>query len=670
MRTIIINTLGSELRQNQLFYLPFQAERFHWIEKDLQDLKECPQQIAAYQSQQQQRQEYHLILLVGLAQLRSVELCSIRDVVKKLLGAYINKDLLMPLCQEQQLPPVGVSVVYMLKEMFDGEGDVEVDRELDRLFGFDEQMQQIPALTLKDKNGNPVLDVTELFADAIDSYNVSRENQKQDQLITENYALEQLRRNIHERLKAHRGCLYTPVGKERTVELNCQTLEFAPLTTDWELCCLDIQLNLSEHLQTNLDSGDVWKLELVPHETNVLQERIRLALQRVNYLQEHAPQLAFYEAEENALGAPKEDISLDIWGKLLEQTQIPGVEEARQAAQLDQEEREAAVQKETESLGKKLRHAWLLVGLEKKRFDGLYDTLQQQYEPEAAAKQQRSVLDICADVFLGWRRQVLSRKESFPMYAKAAQMPDFDQVAYENQLGQAQQKWGEAAVEQLEDYTDVREEAEKVKANFRKAYRLWPDGQFNATSKFCVYSAVLAALFLLQMLIPYMGITMGSDGVQLSRYVHFTLSFVMFISLYALGVLIWMRTLCRQLHKYTVQMHALLQQSHFRRRESIINAVASYGSVLPQCTLCYEKLQYLRQIHEENLQRKERYNSHMQLLSKAEELLYELCTRLRLSAARGSEMVKVNGGINFELPPSHPENVPYYVFMSEKWGRG
>ena len=256
------------------------------------------------------------------------------------------------------------------------------------------------------------------------------------------------------------------------------------------------------------------------------------------------------------------------------------------------------------------------------------------------------------------------------MYAKAAQMPEFDQVAYEKQLSQAQQKWGEAAVEQLEDYTDVREEAEKVKADFRKAYRLWPDGQFNATSKFCVYSAVLAALFILQMLIPYMGITMGRDGAQLSGYVNFALSLGTFVVLYAVGVLIWLRAMCRQLRKYTIKMHDLLQKSHSRRKASIINAVASYGSVLPQCTLCYEKLQYLRQIHEENLQRKERYNSHMQLLNKAEELLYELCTRLRLSAARGTGIVRADGGINFEQPPSHPENVPYYVFMSEKWGRG
>lgn len=669
MRTIIINTLGSELRQNPLFYLPFQAEQFHWMEKELCNISQCPQEIAAYQSQQQQRGDYHLILLVGLAQLRSVELAAVRQVYEQMLSAYINKALLVPLCQQQQLPPVGVSVVYMLREKADGEGDVAVDRELDRIFGFEEQMQQLPALTLKDQEGNVVLDITELFADAIESYNVSRENQKQDQLITENYALEQLRRHILERLKAQNGCIYTPIGRDQTVQLNCQTLEFAPLTTDWDLCCLDMQLNLSEHLQEHLNSDSIWKLTLQPHDAMQLQERIRLALQRVRYLQEHAPQLAFFEPDNTSINAPVRDITGSIWEKLTENVQLPGVEEARQAAALDREQREAQVQQERESVGKKLRQAWLLIGLEKKRFDGLYDTLQKQYAPEAAQQQQGQILDICADVFMGWRRQVLSRKEALPTTAKATEMPAFDRAEHEKQLHKAQQEWGEAAVAQLEDYTDVREEAEKVKADFRKAYRLWPDGAFNATSKFCVYSAVLAVVFVLQMLLPYIGITMGQDGVQLSRYVHFTLSMVLFVALYALGVLVWMRALCKQLHTYTVQLQLLLQDSHRRRRESIIQAVQAYGTVMPRCTLCYEQLQYLLQLHEENLQRKERYNTHMRLLGKAEELLYELCTMLRLSAARSAGSVHVQGGINFELPPSHPDNMPYYVFMSEKWGR-
>ena len=248
-------------------------------------------------------------------------------------------------------------------------------------------------------------------------------------------------------------------------------------------------------------------------------------------------------------------------------------------------------------------------------------------------------------------------------------MPAYDGAQYEKKLDEAQRKWGTETVQQLEDYTDVRKQAEQIKAKFRKTYRLWPDGEFNATSKFCVYSAVLAGLFLLQMLLPYVGITMGQEGIALSRYMHFGASIVLFVVLYGVGVLVWMRSLCKQLHNCTMELYSLLQDSHRRRRQSIIRAVEIYGSVLPQCTLSYEELQRLRAIHEENLHRKERYNTHMQLLSKAEELLYELRTMLRLQHGTVTEDFQPVGGINYEKPPSHPENVPFYVLMSEKWGR-
>lgn len=666
MRTIIINTLGSELRKNPLFYLPFQAEQFHWIEKDLPGIAACSEEIAAYQSEQGQRQDFHLILLVSLAQLPSAELASIRRVYVQILNAYLNEALLQPLCQKQQHPPVGVSVVYMLSEKTDGEGNVEVDRELDRIFGFREDMQELPALILKNTLGTPVVDLSKLFENAITSYNISLENQKNEPLAGSNYALEQLRRHIFDRLKSQQECLYIPVGMDQTVRLNSQIIEFAPLTTEWDLCCVDLQMNLCEHLQQNLDSSRVWELQLTPHDAKAIRQRIELAVARVYYLRTHSPQLAFYSMEAD-VGDPQ-SICGEIWEKLRGGTPLPGVEEAYLDAQLAVELREAAAQKEKETLAKELRHAWLLIGLEKKRFDGYYSTLQKQYEPAAADKQQKDILDICADVFAGWRRKLLSRKTGLPARAEEIEMPAFDAAAYEKEVAQAQQQWGEAAVAQLEDYTDVREEAEQVKADFRKAYRLWPDGEFNATSKFCVYSAVLAVLFVLQMLLPYIGITMGQEGVELSRYVHFTLSLLMFVGLYAVGLLIWLRVLCKQLQRHTQRMYWLLQDSHLRRRKSIVRAVEAYGEILPRCARCHEQLQQLQMLHDENLQRRERFNSHMKMLSKAQELLYELSTLLRMPSTRPGEIPQPKGGINFELPPSHRDNMPYYVFMSEKWG--
>ncbi len=671
MRTIIINTLGSELRQNPLFYLPFGDDRFHWIEQPLETVDACVEQLCCYNDAQDTRQECHLVVMVSLANYKLASYAQLRTAYKECLFAHLNDKLLMPLVQERKQRLAGVSVIFVLPQPKEGTQGIPAEEINLHILGVDPEADKLDTFALVDDDGVKMADLSSLFTEIVNDYRVSRQNVLDSGNLegTGDHPGKYLRKAVAERLKELQTCKYLRPGEETPVVLPVQQVEYWLNSDEWELFSVDMQLNLSEHLQKNLSSDRVWKLELVPHDVKTIQDRIHLALRRVNYLQKHAPQLAFYEADPSSYAAVKSDISGDIWAKLKENTQLPGMEEVEQAAALEQEEREDAVQKERESLGKKLRQKWLLIGLEKKRFEKLYKSLQDQYDPEAAAKQQKTVLDACADVFMDWRRKVLSRKEDFPQEAKATEIPDFDLTAREEELAQAQQEWGQAAVAQLEDYTDVREEAEKVKAEFRKAYRLWPEGKFNATSKFCVYSTVLAALFLLQMLLPYIGITMGQDGVQLSRYVHFTLSLVMFTSLYALGVLLWMRVMCKQLRGYSLQMQQLLHDSYARRRESIIHAVAAYGEILPRCTLYYEQLQLLQQIHEENLQRKERYNTHMRLLSKAEELLYELCTMLRLPHVQGSGTVQAHGGINFELPPSHSSNMPYYVFMSEKWGR-
>ena len=667
MRTIIINTLGSELRKNPLFYLPFQAEQFHWIEKDLQDVSACGQEIAAYQNEQGQRQDYHLILLLSLANLPCAEVKRMRQIYVDMLTAYLNENLLQPLCHQLQLPPVGVSAVYVLREQVDGQGDVESERELDRIFGLPEDLQEVPSLILKDRNDRPLLDLSALFADALSAYAASLEKQRLEPLVKENYALQQLRIHIFERIKSRQDCLYIPVGMEHTVILNSQILEFAPRTTEWDLCCVDLQMNLCEHLQENLESTQVWKLELEPHDAKQIHQRIRLAVDRVRHLRENAPRLTFYTLEAD-LGE-EQNITGQILEKLRKETTLPGVREACADAEQRAELREASLKEERENLAKQLRYAWLLIGSERKKFDKYYQILQEEYAPAAADKQQRTILDICADTFAQWRRNLLSRKTGLPAGAKETELPVFDKAAYETEVSRAQQDWGEAVVSQLEDYTDVREEAEQIRADFRKAYRLWPDGEFNATSKFFLYSALLALLFLLQMVLPYASITLRQTGSLLPRLLQLFLSLLSFIGLYLVGVLVWMRALCKQLKKHTEKMFWLLQDSHFRRRQSIVHAVESYGEVLPRCALSYERLQLLRVIHEENLQRKERYNAHAKLLAKAEELLHELRSLLRMSDIIDSTGVEVSGGINFELAPSHPENMPYYVFLSEKWGR-
>lgn len=671
MRTIIINTLGSALRQNPLFYLPFGNDRFYWMESSVDTINACVEQMCCYNDAQDVRQECHLVILVSLANYKLARYEQLRLAYKEALIAHINSKLLNPLLQDKKEQVAGVSIVFVLPQQMSGTNGIPAEDINLHILGIDPKAGQVETFALTDDNGVKTADLSDLFTNESNDYRISRQNVI-DSGKSEEQSLEcvrKLRSAVADKLAKMQLCKYLRPGEETPVILPMEQVEYYQPTDDWDMFSVDMQLNLCEHLQENLNSETVWALKLVPHDVQTVQQRLQLAKQRVRYLREHAPGLAFYAEDQTSQSQPVRNISGRIWQKLTEGEGLPGAKDAKLEADRSEREKQAAVEQEKRSLGKELRQAWLLIGQEKKKFEWAYDQLQKQYEPEAATRQQKQILDACSDAFVDWRREVLSRQDVFPKEATLTQLPVFDEVEHQKALSQAQQAWGEAAVSQLEDYTDVREEAEKVKADFRKAYRLWPDGEFNATSKFLIYTAVLAGLFLLQMLLPYVFITMGQEGVQLSRYLHFSLSAFVFISLYAVGLLIWMRVMCKQLHQYTMKMGDLLYKSHRRRRESIIHAVQAYGVILPNCTLCYEELEQKRVIHEENLQRRERYNTHLRLLSKADELLHELCTLLRLPDVENAGQPKVNGGIDFELAPSHPNNMPYYVFLSENWGR-
>lgn len=669
MRTIIINTLGSELRQNPLFYLPFSTEQFLWMEKPLNIIEECVEDLCGYNESQHTHQGCHIVVLISLASYKLACYEKPRTAIKQSMFAYLNTKLLHPLVQDRKQQVAGVSVVFVLTQPMEGTCGIPTEDIELHVLGIDPEDDNIESIKLSDDNGGQTIDLTEPFANILNDHRKGRENAKNHSLSPEKHSgLNSLRRAVSEKLKQLQTCKYLLPGDETWHTLPVEQMEYRMLTDDWDIFCLDIQLNLSEHLQANLNSDTVWQLKLTPHDPQVLRERIKLAIRRVRYLRQNTPKLSFYELTQQDYSA-EPDISGEIWGKLLKADHLPGITEAAQDAELEESELEAKILQEKESLGKKLRHSWLLVGKEKKRFDQYYQQLQDQYKPDVAEKHQRAILDICSESFVAWRRNLLSRKNGLPTEAKAMQMPAFDQAVHEEEIANTQRQWGEAAVAQLEDYADVREEAEEIKAECRKAYRLWPDGEFNATSKFFLYSIVLAALFVLQMLLPYVMITMRQTGVEISRYLHFSFSVLLFVSLYLIGLIIWMRALCKQLGKYTEKMFWLLQNSHLHRRQSIARAVNSYGSILPRCAFCYERLKMMQMIHEENLQRKERYNSHAKLLAKAEEWLFEMRSMLRMPEERSNEQLDVRGGINFELAPSHPKNVPYYAFLSEKWGR-
>lgn len=668
MRTIIINTLGRDLPKQDLFFLPFRDDQLFWLNTDMGGIGACAERIESLYSAQDKRQDYRLVVLADLAGYNRVDKQIVQNCYQQLLKGYLNHTLIQPLADGKQLPPRNVTVIFLISRKTLGGGDVNEERVLDYVLELkaDEQPFKKLELTRKLPNGAlERLDVSCMFESALRAHNAAMPEDPDEQ--TRKSTLKVLRQALEARVRDLQTCTYTPAGFVQTEQLPVEMLEFFPQSAVPELIWADLQLNLSEFLakQSTAPRGSAVALTLTPHTEEELAGRLTRGSARARYLLREGPGQTYYPMV-NQPNTGCEGLYNRIWTALLEQEDLlPGVKEAKAHSEGQEEPDDG-------KLRTKLRRAWLRVGLEKQQFQDLCGQLNQEYNEETAKKQQQTILDTCAREFRAWRGTVLRQEPELPMEPNAPVQPELETRDLEERLQEARQQCGKMAAEKLEDYEDLRQQAEEVKADFRKVSKFWSPDSGNANTRFFqIYSIVMAALFMVQMLLPYVGITMGQSGVEISRYVHFLASAAVFAALYMVGLLFWMRQLCRDIHRQTERIVDLINESSIRRRDSIEAVVKSYGEALPQCTLLHEDLRELRQIHEANQARKARYNAHMDLLKQAEEQLRELDTQLQLPIPDSSQLYRqerVTKGIDFQKPPSDGRNIPYYMLLSEDWG--
>ena len=667
MRTVILNTLGSELRQTSLFYLPFREDQFLWVERDLANIASAAEDICTHSYNQGKVQDYHLVVLVSLARYSSARFQQLRKVYEDMFFMHVRTELLLPLAQEYSMPPKATSIVFMVPKRVNGTGDVPVEEQLDELLGFRGRSGAVERLQLTDDNG-ATLDMSSHFVECLNDYKLSCENEVAYKgNANTQYALKNFRSSLERKIDAAQSCRYIPIGEDTPRDLQVEKLEFFPKTTDWELFCIDLQINLCDHLTKSITDRD-WHLQLQARDDETIREVIYTALRRVRYLRNAAPKESYY-----ALTPPEEDIQTKaltstIWAALMKNTELPGVADLKavMGETIDFEKDVSA--DDIPIPGVKMRHSWLMVGREKKRFTELCDILEKQFAEGTAEAQQKEVLDTCSEQFAQWRSaKITEAKKSVPKPTEY-KMPEFDTRKAEEELHASQQTYSQVKLDALEDYDDLRQEAEQIKADFRKTWRLWPDDPPAASWFFWRYSLILGVSFLLLVLLPFVVITWGQIKGDVGRVTYFGFGTAVFVAMYLTGVLIWLRMLCKQLAEYNLNLYQLLQKSHARRRESIRRIVQAFGQELPQCTIQYEKVQYMRFIHEKNLRRKHNFNAHMRILDEAEDLLVEMQTMLRLPPDQETIAIHTKRQVNYQCEPSDPINVPCYIILSEKWG--
>ncbi len=671
MRTIIINTLGQELTKNPLFFLPFRQEQLFWLERDLSAIDTCVGEIAAICNDQLKRRDYRLVVLADPVSFCGGEVGLVRQCYQKLILALLNRRLLTPLVGQSDLIPQSVSVVFLVSRQKDGSLGVNSDTVLDWVFDISAQDQPITALSLRRvlPGGNlEYVDVTDLFETALaDHQSKLRLRQEAGESPADGLVFSDLRTALSADLTVLQQCGYVPAGSTSRHSLNIRLLEFIPKTTVPQLIWADLQMDLCDYLAGQVRHPNAEAtLQLPAHTQEDLERRISRAQKRLKLLLgQNAPQQTYFPLVNQP--RPSDTLSLagTIWADLATKAEtLPGVAEAK-LHYFDKPN-----DPRPEGPAEPLKRYWLRVGKEKALFHQLCTRLDSEYNEALVESQQQSILDICAQGFRTWRSKALGQKVPLPPEATLVLQPELDVRKNREALAAAQAECTRVTVERLADYTDLRQEAEVIKARFRKAGRFWaPQEGPTGTMFFQMYSAVLALLFLAQILLPYLGITLGQAALSLDRLVHFLLSILVFAGLYGVGLLVWLRNLCAELHGYSNEMSRLIWESSRRREESIEAAVTAYSTVFPDCMRLSENLRELEYIHSVNEARKAHYQAHLDTLRRANELLQELSTQLQLSD-RGyeTEPVRLTGGLDFQKPPSHGQNLPYYTLLSDEWG--
>lgn len=670
MRTIIINTLGEEVPQHEVLFLPFREDQLVWLNTNMGGIGACVEKIEDLYNAQDKRQDYRLMVLADLGGYADIDRDEIRGCYRGILNAHINLNLFQPLADGKKIPPKSVSVVYMITRILKGTGKITGGRHYDYVLQFpeDRPFDKLELVRVKETGREEHLDVTDVFRPLMLASKVCKDCDDPEKHKSN---LNHFRNNLSQTLETLQKCRYTPSGSMQSEALSILAEEFFPKCTDPDLIWLDLQLNLSDMLarQSQTRRERLAELKLTAHTEEELAFRFRRGLRRVQTLLQDAPDQTYFPLE-NRPDYGVKNLENRIWTALVEkQGLIPGVLEA-------DARRKGQEPAKKDGLTTKVRKAWIRMDQEKKRFEALYGQLQREYDPEIAREQQEKILDTCAVEFRSWRGEMLAAKLVRPEESKAVAgvIPELDTKELEAELYRTQVKCGAMAADKLEDYLDLRQEAEDIRADFRSSAKLWmPDSGNSNTRFFLTYSITLAALFLVQMLLPYVGITLGQKGVEISRYVHFLASAALFVTLYLAGVLIWLRQMCRELSEHSQKMAELIRRSSERRLESVERIVRSFGEDLPRCAILHGNLRELKMLHGLNAERYKRYRTHMELLKRAEELLQELETELQLPAPVMERVYKteqVTRGIDYQKSANHVSNIPYYMLLSDEWGDG
>ena len=695
MRTVILNTLDAAFAKKDVFYRAFAPDQIVWFDRGLDDLQDVAATITMQLQQQMIRQDYHLVVLVALEQFQFSEFADARNALKSIITAHINKQI-MPKLEHDDMLPVCVTIIFTY---FRNRLDSEKGRELyTTLFQIDptqpleklcltyrkrgaaklSQLDMSDTLSGVLQSEAPTIpihqDASEPKLEQADELLLVAQSLRPERAAVERHATVQLE-NVESLLKTAIGELqehrtasdpddpYIPIAHELPFQMKEASLANA-----------DLQINLSRMIhevsQNKTDPEAAAKeFKMHSHEETELAMLLDGAQDSIQHYRYATGSAYYYELKEPYKTEDAADVVLNIRSRLRKEVDnVPGIRDAMDSVEEKLPDAPGASETSSKSsLERRVRSSWFLVGREKKRFQMLYQVLREQYNPGRVLEDQKMILDICSDEFMAWRagkRNTNYNSTDKPTLEKRPEVSAERRSA----LIAARERCSEGVLERLNDFADIREEGASLYTEFRALTRLWaPDRQKQNSSLFFRFSFLSAIVFTLLMVLPFILIETVKTDFIFPVAAMFGVYYGAFLVLYTIGVLRWMREMCLKIHNLSEKLEHALESSAKERKQSILNAVETYGGLLPECLLQQMNLEAIESADTKNAHLEHLRILHLGYLNDAMVEIQNLRTALRLPAQ--SRIKGKYAEIHFDQPPYSPDNQAVYMLFNEGGGK-
>lgn len=696
MRSVIINTLGAAYSRKDVYFLAFDPDRILWLDAELDQLHDCVQLILDDRQSRTEFDDYQLFVLMGADGFEGAAYDDHAQRINTVLRAWMVWQLLRPLDEQSFAPVSATGVIVNNKHRDSATAPI---RDYCGMLHLDaSQLPQSITLPFVTSDGQQhALDLTQMLSDALEAVGqpepgpaqetVNAQNEKrkaEHRMFEEDEQTDaevqqdatELRRKNADRLIGETVNALQDFRLLRAAdrEMLIGIVDFRTELQDKTAINADLQLNLARLLQKADTKGLPDASAIRCHIPSELAQLLADAEATLRAQRDPVtPQKIYYPL--NGAAVTEDDaakLKVEIRQRLLkEAADVPGVNEAlkKPDEQSDSIDLGIPAPEDSDGLAAQVRSAlrggMLSVIRERRLFRERYEELRTEYNREKVLDDQRKVFDICAGGYTEWRAEERRKRPARSTEPSEHRRPVLE-TEKSAELIAARERCAGGVLSQLNDFTDVRQEAAKLHTEFSSLTRLWsPESVRDSTKYFYRFSVVMGIIFVILMILPFFLISGQAADLKMSRFVAYLINSAVFVVLYAAGFLLWLRKLAKEIRELRGQLELLILKSEEARRQSVLCAIEMYTKDLPDCVIAQLNYTAMEETDRLNAENNRKYEQHMRYMENAIRELSDVRTALR---TQGFNVTGKASPVKLDLlrAPYSSENQAFYMLFTER----